>query len=547
MRAEAAAGPDAHDAIVVGGGHNGLVAAALLARRGHRVVVLERAERFGGMMRSGPFAPGEASVAEGPWLAHLLYNLDPGALADAGLALPAGAAVPTVSLAPDGRHVVLRDATASLVDGSPHPDAAAYAALRARLVRFAGVLVPLQRKPPPGAGERPGRSGAGRRQAALELAGLARVGLDLKRLGRDDMREFLRVVMSNVHDLVLDVMPDGPLAGAVAADAVLGTWSGPRSPGSVMSLMQRWARGGGASVPAGGFAGLVEALCDGARAQGATLRARAAVSRVLVEDDRACGVELEDGEVVRARAVLSSLGALATLRLAGPEHFDAETCRRMRNLRCKGTAAKVNLALRERPTIDGLPGDLAAGRLLVAPSSDHVERAFDPAKYGAMSEAPVLEAVLVPGASDSDSDSDSAGAGASDSAGGACALSVVMQYAPHALDGGWDDAARRRLAAIVVETLEAHMPGLGELVVASQVLAPPDIERETGAPGGHWHHGERSVDQSFTLRPGNGVARYAFAVPGLYLCGAAAHPGGDVTGWPGRNAALRAVADGVLA
>lgn len=513
------------DAIVVGAGHNGLVAAATLAKAGRKVLVVEQADSVGGAARTVHVAPG----LRVPQLAHLLHNLSPTVLeelklAEHGLAF-AASDLPTVALAPDGRHCVVTGGRVRLADGRPHPDAAAYAALRERLTRFAAVLAPMLLAPPPRLAD------GGWGQAPV----LGRLALRLRLMGKPELREFLRLLLGNASDAIGDEIPDGPLAGALAVDAVLGGHVGPRSPGTVLSLMYRLAHGGTLSVPKGGMGGLVAALARAATSAGAEIRTGAPVQRILVANDAATGVVLASGETLHAPLVLCNADAGALLRLVGPEHFDAEMVRRIRHVRAKGVTAKLNLAVSAAPRFAGLDEAAHRGRILLAPSLRHVEEAFNPAKYGELSPAPVLDFTIPTLADPSLADE------------GGHALSVVMQYAPYALAGGWDEAARDRLADTVLEALEPYAPGLSRLVTARQVLTPVDIERLTGATGGHWHHGELAPDQMLMLRPVNGMGHYATGVPGLFLCGAAAHPGGDVMGVAGRNAALAAMNGGAHA
>ncbi|MFO1048885.1 MAG: NAD(P)/FAD-dependent oxidoreductase [Geminicoccaceae bacterium] len=511
-----------YDAIVVGAGHNGLVAAATLAKAGRKVAVLERADAVGGAARTVHLAPGLRC----PQLAHLLFNLSPAVVQELDLAAHglelAATDLPTVALAPEGRHVVVSSGRAGFADGKPHPDGAAFAALRERLARYAGVLAPMLLAPPPRLGE------GGWREAPA----LGRLALRLRLLGKPDMREFLRLLLCNAADAIGDEIADGPLAGALGVDAVLGGHVGPRSPGTVLTLMYRLAHGGSLSLPKGGMGALAAAFARAATAAGAEIRTGAAVARILVERDTAAGVVLASGETLRAPVVLCGADAATLLRLAGPAQFDAEMVRRIRQIRAKGTTAKVNLALSELPGFLGLDPAQLRGRVLLAPSLRYVERAFDPAKYGEMSPAPVLDLTIPTLADPSLADQ------------GGHVLSVVMQYAPHALHGGWTDEAKERLAETVLTALEPYAPGLRRLVSARQVLAPTDIERLTGATGGHWHHGELAVDQMLMLRPVNGMGHYATGIGGLFLCGAAAHPGGDVMGLAGRNAALAALNGG---
>ncbi len=497
-------------AAVIGGGVNGLVAAAALARQGWPVTVLERAHAPGGM----------AAGAGGPVeLAQFVRGPHAAALAELGLSradLRLGPPLPTVALDPAGRHVAIAPGGLRFADGTPHPDAAAFAALADRLARFGRVLAPLLATAPP-------RLGGWRSRAGVaQLSRLGRLGLDLRRLGARDMREFLRIALSNAADVILDAVPDGPAAGALALDAVLGCRMGPRSPGTVVTLLYRTMQGP-LHRPEGGMAALAARLAAAAEARGAELRCRAEVTGIEAEADRVAGLALADGGRVAATTVLSSLGALPTLRLAGPEHFDAETCRRVRKIRAEGVTARVEIPLGRRPELAGVEPSLQGARFVLAPSVDAVERAFDPVKYGAASRAPVIEFSL------------SAAAEAGKSAGQGASLSATVQYVP----GGAD---RAEVARAVLAALAPVIPDLepaGEPVV----MTPADIERATGAPGGHWHHGEIALDQLLTLRPANGLAQYATGLPGLYLCGAGAHPGGDVTGLPGRNAALAALAE----
>ncbi len=402
-----------YDAIVIGAGHNGLTAARVLAEKGHSVCVLERSDWVGGMAANGTL--GGVTV---PRLAHLLYGLS----GDAGVETRK---LPTIGLSPDGRHVEIMGSTLRFADGTVHPEAEGFAALYQRLARFAALLGGLSDAPPPALAE-----------GLSDMAGLAKLGLGVKRLGRTEMREFLRVMLSNIYDLLLDDLSDGPAAGIMAADAVRGAFAGPRSPGSVLSLMYRMRQGGDAHLPMGGMGAVLDAMADAARSRGVEIRLGCGVTAVNTDGMQATGVTLEDGTALTARAVLSSLGAAQTMHLVGPQHYDIEAVRRLRNLRSKGTVAKLNLVLSEAPAIPGLTDAQRAGRLILAPSATYVEDAFNPVKYGEASKAPVLEAVIP---------------SLSDPSLGGHVMSINVQFVMGAGEG---------LQARVIEALTPFMPDL---------------------------------------------------------------------------------------
>jgi phytoene dehydrogenase-like protein len=349
------------------------------------------------------------------------------------------------------------------------------------------------------------------------------------------MRELLRIGGMNVFDLLEDNFQSPLLQGALGFDAVLGTNFGPRSPGSVFTLLYRLAgaaaahgmEGGGAPLaqPKGGLGALSYALAGAAVAAGAEVRTSAAVERILVRDHRAAGVQLASGETITADTVISNVDPQATfLRLLGAEYLDAGFTRRVSHLRTRGLAAKLHLALADLPRFTGVSPDALGGRLLIAPSLDYLERAFNHSKYGEFSNAPAIE-ITVPTVNDPTL-----------APTGKHVLSAVVQYAPYMLKAGWD-GGRQQFADLIVQTIERYSPGLAKSIISAQLLAPPDIEREFRITGGHWHHAELALDQFFMMRPVPGAAQYQTPVDGLYLCGAGCHPGGGVMGTAGRNAA----------
>ena len=520
--------PATLDVIVIGGGHNGLVCAAYLAKAGRKVLLLEAADEVGGGARTGEIAPGFKVSS----CAHILHLLHPRVMAELDLARHglsfAVADMATVALAADGRHLtVSADAglAAATLRAHSAADAANFPVLQARLQRFAATLQPFLATVPP----RLAGGSLGERMTLLKL------GWGIRRLGRDDMREFLRIIAMNVADLLEDELENPLLQGALAFDAVLGSHLGPRSPNSLLTLLYRMAgevggRRGALALPKGGMGKVTAALAAAARGAGAEIRTGAMVQRILVERDRAAGVVLASGEEVRARGVVSNADPKRTfLELLGAEHLDAGFVRRVDNIRMRGNVAKLNLALDGLPSFTGLDREGLGERLVIAPTIDYVEHAFNAAKYGAYSPAPAIE-ITIPSVHDD-----------SLAPTGKHVLSALVQYAPYRLKAGWD-AAREAFAELAIDTIAAYAPDLRERIVARQLLTPLDLERDYGMTGGHWHHGELAIDQILMLRPVPGAAQYATPLPGLYLCGAGAHPGGGVMGAAGMNAAQQIIA-----
>lgn len=511
-----------YDAIVIGAGHNGLTAAAMLAKAGRRVLVLEAAEEPGGALRARAFAPGYRS----PGLAHIVNRLDAAVARDIGLAVEEKPRlVPTTVLDGSGEAVLLKGAYGETVEGVLPREAAAFAALRKKLIFQAGILKRFLRRPPPQLGA----------LAAGDLATFAGAGLGLIRKGRGEARDFLRMLLMNVADVADEYLSDDRLKGLLAFDATLGIHLGPRSPTSLLGLYYRLTgetagKAGGQFVPAGGMAALGPAFARAAEKAGATIRYAAPVARILADRGRAHGVVTADGMEITAPVVVAAIHPQRTfLDLVDPAESGTGFLRAIRNLRSKGNVAQLNLALDRLPSFTGLPAEARSGRIVLVRSVEHVETAFNPAKYGEFSPDPVME-ITFPSLADPSLAPE-----------GGCTLSALVQYAPYDLKGGWE-AGRPALQKILLDKLEHHAPGIGWSVVAAELLTPADIEAEYGLPGGHWHHGELQADQLLVNRPTFAACGYDTPIEGLYLASAGSHPGGGISGLPGWNAARRILA-----
>lgn len=517
-----------YDVIVIGGGHNGLVTATYLAKAGQKVLVLEANEQPGGTAVTREFAPGYRVSA----VAHILHALHPKIVGDLNLTGHGLKATThrlgTTALAPGGARIDItgdKAATQASIAHLSANDAAAYHPRMERLIRLAGALGSFILRTPPNPSPKENDF-----QTKLALGMFA---LQLRMMGKKDMLEMSRILTINVADLATDFFESDLLRGLLSFEATLGVYLGPRSPNTVFNLLYRLSSlgkhgQGGLFLPQGGMGAVVDALVKAAQAAGVTIRTNAPVAHVLIEKEQATGVVLANGEVIRAPVIASSADPQRTLlKLVEPGNLDVEFLKRIRHLRMNGCVAKMHLAL------DDLPETLrnSAGRVVVAPSINDVERAFDCAKYGRVSDKPALE-IVIPTLSD-----------ASLAPSGKHVASVLYQYAPYRLRETSPDLARQQVLERGLDMLEQAAPGIKARVTASEVLTPHDLESQFGLSGGQWHQGEVTLDQVFFLRPAASFQQYRMPLPGLWLCGAGAHPGGNVSGAAGANAAREILKD----
>ena len=521
-----------HDAIVVGGGHNGLTAAAYLARAGLDVCVLERRDVLGGACVTEELWPGyRVSRAS-----YVVSMLQPKVVADLRLRefgydpIPLEPPYATIS---GGIPLFFHDdparARASIARRSRR-DADAYPGFADLLERAAAFVRPLMLRPPPALGSR--RPG--------DLPGLVRWAGRAAGLPRRRLQELVRLMTLSVGDLLDEWFEDDELKGCLASTGVVGVWAGPRTPGTAYNLLHHAlgeidGRAGAWGHVRGGMGAISLAIARSAQAAGATVRTGAEVASIDVEGGAVAGVTLADGTVLRAPVVVSGAHPATTiLDLAGAEHFPDEVVEDVRRYRSRGGSVKVNLVLARPPRYAGVTDDeqqaLLRTGMALCPSIDHLERAWQDAVRGEPAAEPYIE-VEVPSAVDPTlSDGDG------------WVATMFTQYGPPGADA-WPDGSRERYLRACLDALERVAPGAGDHVMHSEVLAPPDLERIFGLQGGSIFQGEQDLAQLGPLRPAAALAGYATPVGGLYLGGAGTHPGGGVIAASGHNAAMRVLAD----
>ncbi|MFQ5654116.1 MAG: phytoene desaturase family protein [Planctomycetota bacterium] len=516
-----------HDAIIVGGGHNGLVCAAYLARAGRRVLALERRHLVGGAAVTEEIHPGfRYSV-----LSYVVSLLRPKIIRDLDLPRFGLELIPLeCSFSPlgDGDSLVRwsdPEETRREIARFSGRDAEIYPHFGQAMGQMARFVRPLLEMTPPDPGAlRPGG-----------MLDLLRIGRRYLRLSEEHRRLQLKLFTMSAADFLDEWFEAEPLKAAMAVSGIIGTFLGVRSPGSAYVLLHHYMGEIDGAFRSWGFArggtgAVSEAIAGAARAAGAEIRTEAPVERILVEGGRATGVVLEGGEEIRARRVVSAVDPRLTfLRLVGEEHLEAEFATRIRRFRMRGSSGKVNLALDRLPEFDCRPGDgpHLRGDIAIAPSIEYLERAYDDAKHGEFSRRPYLN-IVIPSTIDP-----------SVAPPGKHVMSIFVQYAPYQVNGGpetWPEK-REAFGDAVIDTLAEHCPAIREHILHRQVLTPWDLEEMVGLTEGNIFHGELSPEQLFFLRPAAGWARYRTPIRNLWMCGSGTHPGGGLMGAPGANAA----------
>ena len=522
------------DVIIIGGGHNGLIAAFYLAKAGLKPLVLERREVVGGACVTDEFHPGfRCSTLAGaaPLLPQVLQDLK---LDRYGVEF-IRPSTRVAALNPNGPPVLIYEddkLTASELATVSAADANHYQDFVSTFARIGKAIRPLLTITPPNL-DGPSKS---------ELWHLGKLGWAVRGLGKKDEYRLLRYGPMAVADLAAEWFETEPLRAIVAARGIFGAFAGPWSAGTSAALLLQAAFDGsaiGSSVfVKGGMGSLTQALAKAVTDAGGEIRTNAEVESITVADGRVSAVILASGEELPAWTAVSGADPGVTfLELLAFDELDPSFRSKIQNYRAHGTVAKVNLALAALPEFEGIQSadenckEKLSGRVHIGPDIDYLERAVDAAKYGDFSPWPYLD-ITVPTLTDPTLAPKDAQV-----------MSIHVQYAPYKLKHGDWDSRREELGDVVVETLSQYSPNLKESIVARQVLTPLDIERTFGMTGGHIHHGEMALDQLFAFRPVIGWAQYRTPIKGLYLCGSGTHPGGGVTGAPGFNASREIIKD----
>ena len=521
-----------YDAIIIGGGHNGLVAAAYLARAGKRVVVLERRHLVGGAAVTEEIFPGYKFTE----FSYVVSLLRPEIIRDLELPKHGLKILPlpsTFTPMENGDYLAAWDdhdlTRRELYRHSPK-DAEAYGEYARVMARAAKAIKPIINLIPPDPTS----------LSLRDMLGLLKVGQFAMGLSEKELYTIAKLTTQSSGDLLDEWFETDALKGTKAASGIIGTFLGPRSPGTAYVLLHHYMGEIDGAFRAWGFAkggtgGISNAIASAAQALGAEIRVNASVKQVIVKHGRAVGVALENGDELQSKVVMSAADPKRTfLQFVEGKHFPDEFVTAIQNFRTRGSSGKVNIALSELPRFTALPNEpaLHRGAVSISPSIDYIERAYDDAKYGQISKRPYLD-MIFPSMIDPDM-----------APPGGHVMSCFVQYAPYDLEGGWNDEKRNELGEAVISTIERYAPNIRKAIVGMQVISPKDIERIAGITGGNIFHGELLLHQIFFLRPTPQWADFRTPLKGYYFGAAGAHPGGGVMGAAGMLAAKEILKDG---
>ena len=520
-----------YDALVIGGGHNGLVNAAYLARAGKRVLVCERRHVLGGAAVTEEVFPGfKFSVAS-----YVVSLLRPEIIRELDLPRHGMEILPldgTFTPMPNGDYLWrVNDHAKTRLEIARHSkiDAEAYDEYGKAMVEMGRFVKPILSMTAPDPTS----------LAVKGLRDLLSIARRFQKLPIEDKYNQLQLMMMSAADFLDQWFETDVLKATMSASGIIGTFLGVRSPGTAYVLLHHYMgeidgafRSWG--LVRGGTGSISNAIANAAREAGAEIRTEVPIAKIIVENGQAKGVAFENGDEVRAHVVASSVDPRLTfMKMVGSEHLPSDFVEDVRRYKFRGSSGKVNLALDGLPNFKSLPGDgpHLRGAISISPSVEYMERAYDDAKYGRYSRRPYID-IVIPSLTDP-----------SVAPPGKHVMSCFVQYAPyHLKEGTWDEK-RDEFGDNVINTLSDHAPNLRNIILHRQVLTPLDIERKFGLSEGNIFQGELSLEQLFFLRPVPGWAQYRTPIRNLYMCGSATHPGGGIMGASGRNAAQKILSE----